>query len=420
IFLNLHYKMAAAPEWLTHDYIERALSSYYKDSNLCVLKLEVNPALGPGENYGGVLTRARVQFKLSQKPEETLKQNLIVKTAIEDDELTKELMEPYDIFNREMTLYEEVLPKLTELLKETDAFEPLFPTAVFVDRERSAIIFEDLSVANYVMADRVKRLDKEHVHLILRKLAKMHATSAVFNEHNSGQLESYDRGFFNRYTNAYSGYFVGGLLAAARWMSQEPECAPYAQKLFELAPHYMDIGRECFAPVSDSVNVLAHGDVWTNNVMVKYDAATGRPEDILLIDFQYSFWGSPTIDLHHFFNTSLREPLRREEQGDLFNFYHSIFTNTLRQLQYKAHPIPSLHEFQMQAEQKRFFAMHSAVVVQPVMISEDATDACFNALMNDDERGIRFKNRLYTNPIVQQNLKALMPMFDRKGLLEVN
>lgn len=64
--------------------------------------------------------------------------------------------------------------------------------------------------------------------------------------------------------------------------------------------------------------------------------------------------------------------------------------------------------------------MHSAVVVQPVMISQDPTDACFNALMNDDERGIRFKNRLYHNPIVQQNLHALVPYFDQKGLLEVD
>ncbi|KAH8414017.1 hypothetical protein KR222_001937 [Zaprionus bogoriensis] len=412
--------MAAAPAWLTHDYVEQALRSYYKDNELQVLQLELNPALGPGENYGGVLTRARVRFTLSGKPEEELTQNLIVKTAIDDDELTKELMEPYDIFNREMTLYEEVLPKLNDLLKEIDEFEPLFPTAVYVDRERTAIIFEDLGVEKYVMADRVKRLDKEHVHLILRKLAKMHATSAVLNERNAGSLEKYDRGFFNKYTNAYSGYFVGGLLAAARWMSQNPECSRYAPKLFELAPHYMDIGRDCFAPLQESVNVLAHGDVWTNNVMVKYDAETGRPVDILLIDFQYSFWGSPTIDLHHFFNTSLMEPLRRDEQGALFKFYHQIFTDILRKLNYQQHPIPSLHDFQLQAEQKRFFALHSAVVVQPVMISEDSTDACFNALMNDDERGIRFKNRLYNNPIVQQNLKALMPMFERKGLLEVN
>lgn len=347
--------MAAAPEWLTHDYIEHALRTHYKDDKLQIVLLELNPALAPGENYGGVLTRVRVRFTLSQQSQEEQLQNLIVKTSIDDDELTKELMAPYDIYNREMTIYEEVLPKLNELLKEIDEFEPLFPTAIFVDRERMAIIFEDLAVAHYVMADRVKRLDKDHAHLILRKLAKMHATSAVLNERNAGSLEKYDRGFFNRYTDAYSGYFVGGLLAAARWMSQEPECAQYGQKLFELAPHYMDIGRECFAPLRESVNVLAHGDVWTNNVMVKYDAVTGRPVDILLIDFQYSFWGSPTIDLHHFFNTSLREPLRREEQGALFEFYHRIFRNILTKLNYKQNPIPTLHQFQLQAEEKRFF-----------------------------------------------------------------
>ncbi|XP_017017438.1 uncharacterized protein [Drosophila kikkawai] len=413
--------MAAAPEWLTHKYIEHALRSHYKDDDLTITRLQINPALGPGENYGGVLTRVRVNFKLSSPKEEKEQlQNLIVKTEIDDDELTQELMAPYDIYNREMTIYQEVLPKLRDLLMEIGDTEKIFPTAIFVDRERMAIIFEDLSVAGYVMADRVRRLNEEHTHLILRKLAKFHAASAVLNEREKGSLEGYDRGFFNKYTNAYSGYFVGGLLAAARWMSKVPKLAHYGEKLFALAPHYMDIGRECFEPTAGHVNVLAHGDVWTNNVMFKYDQLTGRPVDVLLIDFQYSFWGSPCIDLHHFFNTSLKEPLRRDQQNGLFQFYHSIFSETLKKLDYSQNPIPSLHQFKQQVEQKRFFAMHSTVVVQPVMISQDPTDACFNALMNDDERGIRFKNRLYTNPIVQQNLQALVPFFDRKGLLEVD
>ncbi|XP_052846980.1 uncharacterized protein LOC128258966 [Drosophila gunungcola] len=410
--------MASAPEWLTHEYIEQALRSHYKDDGLTITQLQINPALGPGENYGGVLTRARVQFTLSNQEKHL--QNLIVKTEIDDDELTQELMAPYDIYNREMTIYEEVLPKLRDLLNEIGDYERIFPTSIFVDRERMAIIFEDLSVTGYVMADRVRRLNEEHTHLILRKLAKLHAASAVLNEREKGCLETYDRGFFNRYTNAYKGYFVGGLLAAARWMSQVPKLAHYGEKLFALAPHYMDIGRECFAPTPGHVNVLAHGDVWTNNVMFKYDTETGRPVDVLLIDFQYSFWGSPCIDLHHLFNTSLKEPLRRDQQSGLFQFYHSIFSETLQKLNYLQNPIPSLHQFKLQVEQKRFFAMHSTVVVQPVMLSQDPTDACFNALMNDDERGIRFKNRLYNNPTVQQNLHSLVPFFDEKGLLEVN
>ncbi|XP_030374818.1 uncharacterized protein LOC115624330 [Scaptodrosophila lebanonensis] len=410
---------AISPEWLTRDYVEQALRTFYKDAALKLIHLDINPALGPGENYGGVLTRMLVRFRLSNETDEK-KNHLIVKTSIEDDELSQELMSHYDIFNREITIYEEVLPKLNELLIEIDEYEQLFPTALYVDRERSAIIFEDLSIKGYVMADRIKRLDTEHVQLILRKLAKMHATSAALNERNNGCLEGYDRGFFNRYTNAYSGYFVGSLLAAARWLSKRSECVHYAQKLFELAPHYMDIGRECFHPTPGHVNVLAHGDVWTNNVMFKYDPKTGRPVDVLLIDFQYSFWGSPTIDLHHLFNTSLQEKLRREEQNSFFQFYHRIFTSTLRKLNYRQNTIPTLHQFKLQVEKKRFFAVHSTVVIQPVMINEDPTDASFNALMNDDERGTSFKDRLYNNPEVQQNLKHFLPVFERKGLLEVN
>jgi len=89
--------------------------------------------------------------------------------------------------------------------------------------------------------------------------------------------------------------------------------------------------------------------------MFKYDPNTGRPVDVLLIDFQYSFWGSPCIDLHHLFNTSLKEPLRRDQQNGLFQFYHKIFTETLEKLNYRQNQIPSLHQFKLEVEQKRFF-----------------------------------------------------------------
>jgi len=57
----------------------------------------------------------------------------------------------------------------------------------------------------------------------------------------------------------------------------------------------------------------------------------------------------------HLFNTSLKEPLRRDQQSALFQFYHSIFSETLRKLDYRQNPIPSLHQFKLEVEQKRFF-----------------------------------------------------------------
>ncbi|XP_023305293.2 uncharacterized protein LOC111687109 [Lucilia cuprina] len=409
------------PEWLTKNYIEEVLKVYHKDLTLKIEKFNIKPAFGKGENYGGFLTKAHVVYNLKNGQEQK-ENHFICKTSYEDDAFAKEKMKSYDIFNREMILYEEVLPKMNDLLKEIDDMEQLFPTVFYVDYKRQALIFEDLTVQGYVMADRIQRLDMDHIKLVLCKLSKMHATSAVFNERGSGCLEKYDRGFFNKYTDTYKTFFVNSFMACARYLQQldDTNSRKYAKKIFALEPYYMDLGKRCFAPTVGDVNVLVHGDVWTNNVMFKYCTKTGKPIDVLIIDFQYSFWGSPTLDLHYFFNTSIKEPLRLHHQDELFQMYHQHFTDTLKKLKYKSNPIPSLKKFRIQAEQKKFFAMHSSVVIQPVMLNQDSTDADYNALMGEDDRAMSFKRRLYNNPIIQENLKNLLPMFDRRGLLEVN
>ncbi|XP_054725251.1 uncharacterized protein LOC129235441 [Anastrepha obliqua] len=409
-----------APEWLNENYMQEALRVHHADPSLQLLSMQVQPAMGKGENYGGILTRVKAQYKLSNA-QQKLEKSFVVKTSYEEDPISSAIMAPYDIFNREMRIYEEVLPKLNALLREIGDTEQLFATAIHVDYKRQLLIFEDLRERGFVMANRLHGLDMTHVKLILRKLAKMHATSAVLNERQNGCLETYDRGFFNRYTDNYSPYFVGSLLACAEFILKNmPERAYYGNKLKALAPYYMEIGKRCFAPTPGHVNVLAHGDVWVNNVMFKYDPKTSEPVDVLIIDFQYSFWGSPTLDLHHLFNTSLQEPLRLHKQDILFQYYHSIFTDVLSRLNYSKHPVPTLNLFRQQVEQKRFFAFHSSCVVQPVMINENTDDADFIALMGEDERALKFKYNAYKNKQVQKNLINLLPIFDNRGLLEVD
>lgn len=54
------------------------------------------------------------------------------------------------------------------------------------------------------------------------------------------------------------------------------------------------------------------------------------------------------------------------------------------------------------------------------MINEDTADADFNSLMGEDERGLKFKYSVYCNSRVQKNLSNLLPLFNRRGLLDVN
>ncbi|XP_016980495.1 uncharacterized protein LOC108045623 [Drosophila rhopaloa] len=406
-----------APEWLTEEYLQDALRKYYKDQRLRINWVKVNPALGKGENYGGVLTRVKAQFTSSDGTSQL--GHYIVKSTFEGNEFAQNTMEPYDIFNREMTIYEQVLPKQKSLLREIGDAEQIFAETMAVDLDNSALIFEDLNARGFVMPDRLVGLDLKLARIVLRKLAKMHATSAVLNEREEHSLEGYDRGFFNRYTENYAPAFIGMFEAATRRVAQWPGYEKYAEKMEALVPIYMELGKRIFDITPGQINVLAHGDLWTNNVLVKYDKETGEPEDVIIIDFQYTAWGSPALDLFYFLNTSLEFDLHQNHQEQLIAYYFDIFSNTLRKLQYQA-PVPSLHQFHQQLHTKKFYAAHTSISVFPIQRNVETADADFNALMENNQRAINFKNACYTNPISQRILRELLPGFVAEGLLDVD
>ncbi|XP_055855055.1 uncharacterized protein LOC129918493 [Episyrphus balteatus] len=402
------------PVWLTKDFLQEKLRIYFKDPSLEVISMNLTPAIPKGENYASVMTRVSVEYipKSSREPRTG---SYIVKSSFEGDDIACELMKPYDIYNREMIIYQEIIPKLNALLNEIGDTDKMFPETIAVEFDRSVIIFEDLSKIQYAMCDRTKGLDMEHAKLCLRKLAKMHATSAVLNEREPGIFEGYDRGLFNRHTNNYSPFFEGLVEACGKMVSQWDDFKEYGEKMLALKPKVMEYGNQVFDPIEGHLNVLAHGDFWVNNAMFN-EGPNEHPNDVILIDFQYSVWGSPAIDLHWFFNTSLREEIRLHQQDELFQYYYNIFAETLNALGFKA-KIPSLHQFLLHMTEKSFYALISSLV-QAVQVNDQTEDADFHALMGEDERALNFKRIIFQNEKVQKNLKRLLPMFDRKGLLD--
>ncbi|XP_075146904.1 uncharacterized protein LOC142221192 [Haematobia irritans] len=403
------------PIWLTKDYMESCLKSYYKNERLKLLKMHVKPALGKGENYGGILIRIKAEY---QPIEGSLKTgSYIVKTSYEGDEFARKAMEPYDIFNREIEIYEKILPKIKDLLKEAGDEEQIFAETIMVDRENSALIFEDLNEHNFEMADRIKGLDMDIAKIVLRKLAKMHACSAVLNQREKGCLEHYNKGIFNRHTDVYAPCFVGFFEACIRMVAQWSEYRDLTAKLKSLVPLYMELNKQVFDPIETHLNVFAHGDLWTNNILIKYDKENRKPLDVIIIDFQYSAWTSPAVDLHYFLNTSMQEDIHVHHQDQLVYHYYGYLKTILEKLNYKG-DIPSLHKFHQQLQEKAFYAMHSTCAILPIQRNDVNDDADFGSLMKNDEKGLRFKNTCYRNPYVQKMIRQLLPFYDQKGLLD--
>ncbi|XP_011176545.2 uncharacterized protein LOC105208417 [Zeugodacus cucurbitae] len=410
--------------WLTKEYFETILREYKKDEGLVVTNINASTGSSKGDSFISTMTRFKVEF-LASNCREPRQEFYIAKTSYEGDPVIARIMKEFDVYNREMIMYNQILPEMAALLVEIGDYDKLFAETIHVDFVRSAIIFEDLSVSGFVVADRIAGLNESQARLALTKLAKFHATAAVFNERMPGILTNLQGGFLRRTTRAFEPFFRGMLEVCANFADCCEELGPYYKdKLLKLRPHVFEYAVRSFDPKDGHFFTLIHGDIWATNIMLLSETNgeqfdTKKVKDARLIDFQFSNWSSPAVDLHYLINTSFENHLRLHCQDELIQYYHDILTSTLHKLTYGGH-IPSLHELCIQLEERRFYAFTSSIVNQPLQISENTADSDLNSLTEVNERSRNFYKVLYSNTKVQSTVKVLLPYFDRKGLLDVS
>ncbi|KAH8265384.1 hypothetical protein KR038_005419, partial [Drosophila bunnanda] len=104
------------PSWLTEDYLQKGLQAFYKDDQLRVVKVWDQPATGKGENFICLMTRIFVDFELGDGTLQ--KRSYIVKQAVPADAPQSRIFAEYDVYNKEMDMYEIILPRMGEILRE--------------------------------------------------------------------------------------------------------------------------------------------------------------------------------------------------------------------------------------------------------------------------------------------------------------
>lgn len=344
-----------APKWLTREYVQEKLRAYFKDQSLDLENLEVKPAIPNGENYASVMTRINVEYT-TKGSKGKLSTNFLLKTTFADKDPAAHVLVHYGIYTREMDMYEKILPQLAHIIR-SDLNDPrkLFAGTVNVDRERDSIIFEDLSLENYKVVCRLKKLDLVHTHLALEKLASFHAAAAALASRQPGIFEKdYDRGFFNKFVRGYQPIMRNLLQALSRSLELDRDLKErYQAKIDRLVEFVMDYGERSTSISPGDFVTLCHGDLWTTNLMFQHDDQ-GHPTNSIFIDFQFSVWNSPAIDLHYFFSTSIHENLRLEKQAELVQFYFYKLVEALKKVKYSGQ-VPSLFEFQQQFRARAFY-----------------------------------------------------------------
>lgn len=91
---------------------------------------------------------------------------------------------------------------------------------------------------------------------------------------------------------------------------------------------YKDM-QDLVEPGRGKFDVLTHGDCWNNNVMFKHDPASGKVDDVKLLDFQMARHVSPAIDIHYFIYSSPKSSVIAENYEDLVTAYYTKFLEIL-------------------------------------------------------------------------------------------
>ncbi|XP_063696922.1 uncharacterized protein LOC134827942 isoform X2 [Culicoides brevitarsis] len=398
------------PKFLNKSYLERILQQNEGDSSISVENFECKPAVAAGNNYASQLLRTTVKYKKDGK---CCEKSLIIKTVNANEEITK-ILTKSGFFEKEIIMYDRILPKFQKLLESIGDMDKIYSPAVFVDHENSTIIFNDLKQEGYELADRLNGLDEDHIRLLMRKIAKFHACSMILME--NGEEDFSD--FQEKPTSSASASFDKAMLGACleqmkTWQGYEK----YVTKMEKLREKFTMQTRETLKKSNILPNVLNHGDLWVNNMMFKYNKETRKPEDLVLIDFQVGYIGPPVIDLMYFTLTSTHLDIKLNRNWEIIAMYQDNLAQILQKFGFKG-KIPTLFEIQCQRIERQFYEILALVAISPVILNEQEDHADLEGLVGDSLESKQFKEQMFKNSKFIKTLKHFLPIWDKMGLLD--
>lgn len=143
-------------------------------------------------------------------------------------------------------------------------------------------MIEDLSSEKYSKVNRKSGLGLQHLKLVLKSLAKLHATTAnlppdTLNHHQQPNISEYFKVFHPLFLNC-----VRSLVDEISTDDGYEEEKFLAKKLSAFERNMIDKSSEAFMLHDDEFGVLCHGDLWLNNLVFVLDD-DAQPVDVKMV-----------------------------------------------------------------------------------------------------------------------------------------
>ncbi|XP_015189352.1 PREDICTED: uncharacterized protein LOC107073277 [Polistes dominula] len=402
------------PLWLRPKFWENILRKAKNNNSIRVIDIFSKLATAKGDNYSSDMFRVLVEFAYKQDDREVMsKASFIVKVAPSADTLRRKLIEQSMVFETEMSVMENLLRKMNELVGPAHI---LGAQVFYIKKEYPGfLVLEDLAPLGFRMAEREDGLDLPHCLCAMRGLARFHASSLAICEKEPSQKTLYSKGiFYIERSSDLTSFFTLGTKSLAGQVKKWPNFEKYGEKIDKISDKIFYETSKAIKCRDDEFNVINHGDFWVNNMMFRYNDE-GKPINHIFVDFQMCVYASPAVDLQYFLNTSTNNEVYENYKDKLIEEYYNTLCNTMRQLDCKTLP-PSMEELRKSIKEREVVAMISSFTVLPyVMVNKNEVKDLDEIFTTDGN----YDNFAYKNDRYHKVISKRILYYDQLGLLDV-
>ncbi|KAJ8866927.1 hypothetical protein PR048_032789 [Dryococelus australis] len=322
-----------------------------------------------------------------------------------------------NLFTREIEVLLSIVPALHRALNTSSTEKPILlgPRCYFFSgKPHQKLVMEDLSESGFKMASRMSGLDLDHSKLVISRLGQFHAASVALHSQEPGVFEKFLTNVFVGSNNHMTNLLSESLKSVAEKVQNWPEVGHrYFEKLRQLSETGVHRLEKAVKRDDQDFNVLTHGDTWTNNMMFRYNE-DGKVSDMIFLDFQCCYYGSPVLDLHYFLYTSPTPEVRSRHMDELVECYHSSLSKTLARLGCGSQ-CPSLEIIREKMIIRNFMGVFTVFCIKPLTSANpDNTPDIADLFVSPSEN---YSSAHLTEDYMRE-LTTLLPILEKDGLLD--
>ncbi|GAB0088781.1 uncharacterized protein DMENIID0001_032450 [Sergentomyia squamirostris] len=400
------------PEYPIYDWVNKDLCTKIVNKHsggVCkVLDFEVKYATNKGDNFTSALYRIKVNYTIENDLREMC---FILKTPIQAD-IIDAVAEEFNVFKRESVVYGSLMEKCYVLLRNKGDSTVFGPRAIYV--EEKLLAMEDLNAKGYNLLGKAKKLNRQQCEMVLSKVARWHATTAVLFQKDPTLFENHHVPNFSEDTQHMHLLYTNILVAALKHNRSAPELKNFSNKLAAFSSEIVPKMIGVFTRDDTKFCVLSHGDLWSNNMLFK--SGPNQSDDVLLVDFQEGFFGSPGIDLNFFLYTSVEVDILLNNYDDLLRHYFIELESTLTALEYKG-KLPTLQDIKQEVISKGDHGLATLLGMVPIMTTQYKEYAEASYYFEDTEENLKARDLVFNNQGHIEILAKLLLRFVEQGTL---